>query len=127
MRRERLAGLCVCMLAVVGLFVPAGAGAATPHAIYQDFAADGNLSAAYSRAELEAALRSALLQGYGETGGAGLRPALEQRLSGTRGAEHTVARRATLPFTGVDLGLIGAGGAALLLLGAALRRLGQPG
>jgi hypothetical protein len=48
-----------------------------------------------------------------------------RRSAATAPAATAVARRSTLPFTGLDLALLAAGGAGLLLLGASLRRLGR--
>ncbi len=57
----------------------------------------------------------------------------EAAAQGSSPQRNDVAGRATqqapssgLPFTGFDLALIGAGGALLLMLGLAMRRLAQP-
>lgn len=62
--------------------------------------------------------------------GATARPrAVEQGYGAVGGLAHTLhpaaaapARGSSLPFTGLDLGLIAAGGGGLLLLGAGLKR-----
>jgi hypothetical protein len=128
MRRGRLAG--ISLIVAAGFAVPTAAGAATPRQILADFAAHGRLVGHYSQADLEAALKDALVQGYGPAGTAMLRPTLQHRLrtSGTLGAAHVPPARVAggaLPFTGLDLGLIAAGGVALLLVGRGLRGLGQ--
>lgn len=120
--------LCASVLAIGVLTAPAGA--ASPGEIYKDFAQNGQLSGPYSRAELEAALKDAIAEGYGAPPGATLKPAVQQaiRHSATLGAQKEIGRTGTLgalPFTGVDLGLIALGGAGLLLLGGGLRRLGR--
>ena len=92
------------------------AGAATPTQIYRDFADNGRLDAHYSRADLNRALKDAVLQGYGNQN---VQPALQQQLA-VSGAES-----GGLPFTGLDLTLMVVGGTALLLTGAGLRRLAK--
>jgi hypothetical protein len=113
------------------LVLPSGALAGvSTRQIYADFASHGKLVGHYSKAELEAALHDALVQGYGSAGREGLRPSVERELraTGIAGAEIALVppRRTggALPFTGVDLGLIAAGGLVLLGLGRALRALG---
>jgi hypothetical protein len=126
--RRGLTVLCASMLAAGVL--SAAACAATPDQIYRDFAQNGKISGQYSRAELEAALKDALVEGYGAPAGAAMRPAVrhEIRRSGVLGAQKQITRTGTggaLPFTGLDLGLIALGGGGLLLLGGSLRRLGR--
>jgi hypothetical protein len=116
----------VAAVAAVLLAVPATAAAATPRQIYADFAAHGRLVGHYSKADLEAALKDAFVEGYGSTAASGLKPAVERQLhaGGVLGGTktlHSSAASGALPFTGLDLGLIAAGGAGLLLLGHALR------
>jgi hypothetical protein len=117
MRSRRIIGWAA-LLAVL-MFVPnAGAAVSSPRQIYADFAAHGKLDGRYTRAELEAALRDALAEGYRTPAASGVEPAVEAQL-------RTPAARSSLPFTGADLALIGLGGGTLLLLGAGLRRLGR--
>ena len=92
--------------------------AATPQQIFRDIADNGRLDARYSRADLEAARRSALLQGYpGPTQGQ-VEAAIQSAIRG-----QGVAQRGALPFTGLDLALLVGVGLTLLLFGAGLRRL----
>jgi hypothetical protein len=122
---RRLVLACASVLAIGAFSAPALA--ATPDEIYRDFARNGRISAQYSRAELEAALKDALVEGYGAPAGAAMLPAVRQQIhaSGVLGAQKQVARTGALPFTGVDLGLIALGGGGLLVLGGSLRRLGR--
>ena len=115
MRRLRFWGVSACLLVALGL-VPA-ALAATPQQIYRDYATNGRLTQSYSRSDLQQALRSAALQGYPRVGVQG---AIEQAL----GAQ-AVKSRGGLPFTGLDLALMSAGGALLLIAGTGLRTLGR--
>jgi hypothetical protein len=123
-----LAMLCASMLAG-GVFSSTASPASTSE-IYRDFAAHGKISGHYSRAELEAALKDALVEGYGAPAGVALAPAVRREIktSGTLGAQKQIARTAgagALPFTGLDLGLIALGGGGLLVLGAGMRRAGR--
>jgi len=90
---------------------------ATPQSIYRDYADNGRLDHAYSRADLQRAQRDASLQGYPHVGVQG---AVQQAL----GAQ-AVKAKGGLPFTGVDLALLAAGGGLLLAAGAGLRKLGR--
>ena len=70
--------------------------------IYRDYADNGRLDQQYSTADLQAALKDVVLQGYGnENVSAPLAPAAQP-------LEQTAGR--ALPFTGVDLALMVAGG-----------------
>jgi opacity protein-like surface antigen len=106
--------LLVVLVAAATLVFAAAASAATPTQIYRDFADNGRLDGHYSRADLNRALKDAVLQGYGNEN---VPPALQQQIA----AEGT-AGGGGLPFTGLDLTLMAVGGAALLLTGAGLRR-----
>jgi hypothetical protein len=128
------------VLGALALIGAAGAGAATPRQIYSDYADNGRLDGHYSKADLQAALNDALIEGYGGASGGALGPAVQKALSGrptagVLGARHAkqasaaaplaVASRSTLPFTGIDLALIAVGGGLLLLVGGGLRRAGR--
>jgi len=105
----------------VGLLVAApAASAATPQQIYRDYKDNGRLDRQYSKADLQRALKYASLQGYPRVGVQG---AVQQAL-GARGAGGVKAGGG-LPFTGLDLTLMAAGGAVLLLAGAVMRKLGR--
>jgi hypothetical protein len=121
---------------IVGIVVLAGlatvgaqsAAAATPGQIYRDYADNGRIDGAYSTADLQAAQTNAAVQGYGNPNvTVGFKSAVATRIAAKRPAAPLGAAsvRSTLPFTGIDLALLVAGGAGLLLLGAALRRLGR--
>lgn len=114
-RRLIVLGVLVC---AVGIFtaVPA-AYAATPQQIYRDYADNGRLDHQYSKGDLQQALKYAALQGYPKVGVQG---AVQQAL----GAQ-AVKSGGGLPFTGLDLTLLAAGGAVLLAAGAVLRKLGR--
>jgi hypothetical protein len=104
---------------LAALFLASAASAATPAQIYRDFADNGRLDGHYSRADLNRALKDAVLQGYGNSNvTAGLQPAIQQQL----GQSAAGNSGGGLPFTGLDLTLMVVGGSALLVAGAALRR-----
>jgi hypothetical protein len=104
----------------VSVPVSFGAGA-TPKQIYQDLADNGRLDHPYTKAELNNALRDATIQGYGKkTVVAGIKQAAKPQ-GGLQGTKTS----GTLPFTGLDLGLLVAGGLVLLGTGFGIRRLGR--
>ena len=113
-RRLIVLGVSVCAL---GMLVAPSALGATPQQIYRDYADNGRLDHAYSKSDLQRAQKYASLQGYPQVGVQG---AVEQAL----GAQ-AVKPRGGLPFTGVDLALMAAGGALLLGAGTTLRKLGK--
>jgi hypothetical protein len=105
-----------------------GAAAATPGQIYRDYADNGRIDGAYSTADLRAAQTNASVQGYGNPNvTVGFKGAIATRIAAGRPAAPLGVTnvRSTLPFTGIDLALLVAGGAGLLMLGAVLRRLGR--
>jgi hypothetical protein len=108
-----VASACV----VVALSVAPAALGATPQQIYRDYTQHGRLTQNYSRADLNRAQRDAALQGYPRVGVQG---AIQQAL-GARGVKSSGG----LPFTGLDLALMAAGGALLLVAGTSLRALGR--
>jgi hypothetical protein len=114
-RRVLVLGVLACAVAVFTA-VPVAFGA-TPQQIYKDYADNGRLDQQYSKADLQRALKSAALQGYPRVGVQG---AVQQAL----GAQ-AVKTRGGLPFTGLDLTLLAAGGAILLAAGALLRKFGK--
>jgi hypothetical protein len=102
-----------------------GALAATPQQIYKDYADNGRLDGHYSKADLQRALKDAVIQGYKPA--TSVAPAIKKKISspssGVAGASLPAAKKqGALPFTGLDLALMTIGGFSLLLLGAALRR-----
>ena len=113
--RHLLAPLVVIATALV---LAAGAFAsATPTQIYKDYADNGRLDGTYSRQELDAALKNAVLQGYGS-------PNLASGLRSSAAAA-AAGKSSSLPFTGTDLALMVLGGGTLLLIGLGMRRLGR--
>lgn len=113
--------LLVCMAVLTAAFVWTGASlAATPTQIYRDFADNGRLDAKYSKADLDRALKDAVLQGYGDQNVTNGLPAAAGEAGGAAGGAAGI-----LPFTGLDLTLMALGGGALLAAGAGLRRLGK--
>jgi hypothetical protein len=113
------------VLAVAALLSAPAALAATPEQIYRDFE-DGRLDGTYSVAELEAALQDPIVQGYGEQQiVTRLRPALERQVAAQRQPLEEAVEREGLPFTGLDLALLTAGGLFLLAFGFSLRRLAK--
>ena len=134
MRRfTAVAGACVAAILIA---VPVGL-AATPQQIYRDYADNGRLDGHYSRADLQQAQQSLLIQGYKPTTNKGLKHAIKKKGSKNynnqgqvKGANKTVGVPAVkksggLPFTGVDLALISFGGISLLAFGASLRRFAR--
>jgi hypothetical protein len=114
-RRFMIWGASACAVAAMG-FAPTALGAgATPQQIARDYAQHGKLTQHYSRSDLLRAQRSAALQGYPNVGVQG---AVAQSLG-------AVKTSGGLPFTGLDLALMSAGGALLLAAGTGLRRLGR--
>jgi hypothetical protein len=105
-RRCAIWGVTACAALALGAVPAMGA---TPQQIYRDYADNGRLDQKYSQADLQRAQRDAALQG-----------AVEQAL----GAK-AVKAKGGLPFTGLDLALLGAGGGLLLVAGTGLRKLGR--
>ena len=113
-RRCAIWGVTACAALALGAGPALGA---TPQQIFRDYADNGRLDQRYSQADLQRAQRDAALQGYPRVGVQG---AVEQAL----GAQ-AVKTQGGLPFTGLDLALLGAGGALLLAAGTGLRKLGR--
>jgi hypothetical protein len=131
MRRERVIALVASAVAAVAFAAPA-ALAATPQQIGADLA-DGRLDGTYTHQELSDYYRNAAQQGYGTPVSQSTPPAGSlgvQEGQGVEGAAGAQQSGGTLPFTGLDVALLAAGGLFLLALGALLRwasreRLGQ--
>jgi hypothetical protein len=117
----RRVALCSALGAVALFLVPA-ASAATPEQIYRDYADNGHLDGTYSRADLNRALKDAVLQGYGNPN---VQQGLQQELGSQAGVAGSAGASGGLPFTGLDLTLMAVGGSLLLVTGAGLRRLGK--
>lgn len=115
----------VTVLAVAALLLAPAALAATPEQIYRDFE-DGRLDGRYSVAELEAALQSPIVQGYGKREVVTqLRPTIKRQIAAQQPPLEEAVERGGLPFTGLDLALLTAGGLFLLAFGVSLRRLAK--
>lgn len=109
------------IVVLVALAVATAASAASPREIYADYADNGRLDQNYSKSDLQRAKNDAAIKGYGNpTVSGGLEDEIEQELGGTAGRTG-----GTLPFTGMDLALLTAGAAFLLMLGWGFRRLGR--
>ena len=121
----------VLAVVVVGLLVAPAALAATPEQIYRDYADDSRLDGSYTPADLQAALQDPVVQGYGgEEVVTGLRPAIQSEIAAQQqppaGSVLGTARESEgLPFTGLDLALLTAGGLFLLAFGVSMRRLAK--
>jgi hypothetical protein len=117
----------VLAVAVVGLLVAPAALAATPEQIYRDYADDSSLDGSYTESDLQAALQSPVVQGYGDQGVVtGLRPAIQSELAAQQQPPlESVRESEGLPFTGLDLALLTAGGLFLLAFGVSMRRLAK--
>jgi hypothetical protein len=131
MLRGRLLGGLAALGGAAILAAPAGA--ATPGQIYRDIAADGALTGHYSKADLQSALKSASVQGYGNPlVVVTLKPVIAAKpTEGLLGAQQTKTGRplaaaarsqGTLPFTGAQLTVFAVIGALLLASGLLLRR-----
>ena len=119
-RRGRVSGAVAAIATVAALAAAPGALAATPKQIYNDYAANGRLDRQYSKADLNRALHSAALQGYGKPSVMRkLKPAIRLQLA----QPSTVTRHGGLPFTGLDIAYLVGGGLLLVGTGFALRRL----
>ncbi len=124
-----LAGAAIALVAVPGAL------AATPRQIERDLQDNGRLDGKYSTADLRAALRNPTFQGYGTPATrARMKPAVARVIRTQRQTPRQTPRQqplggarqqGTLPFTGVDLGLMAAGGFGLLLIGGGLRRVAR--
>jgi hypothetical protein len=122
----------VTLLAAAAAIGAPSAMAASPQQIYKDYADNGRLDHHYTQADLQRALKNAVFQGYKPQGGGNLPGAVKKQSSspssGVLGSQLPAAQKASggsLPFTGVDLALMTAGGLGLLGLGAGMRRLGR--
>jgi hypothetical protein len=132
MRRGARHLLVTAVVLLVGLLASSAALAASPRQIYADYADNGRLDATYSRADLQAALQSATLGGYEDTGTVGrMKTEIKRKLGGgapagaQKSLQQTGSAGGALPFTGLDLALITGGAAFLLLVGGGLRRVSR--
>ena len=116
----------VTVLLAIALLAASAATAATPTQIYRDYQDNGRLDGRYSVADLQAALQSPAVQGYGgPTIVPGMRREVRRKLGEQHGVNTTNKAQGGLPFTGFDLALLTAGGALLLSVGFGLRRVAK--
>jgi hypothetical protein len=121
LRRRAIVGV-ITAAALVGT---GAASAASPQQIYSDLADNGRLDGKYTDADLERALDLPKILGSDAQPRSVRRPSLAR---GTEARAQQVpreparAKRRNLPFSGLDLALLTAGGGPLLLIGFALRR-----
>ena len=129
--RHRLI-ILIAMLAIV-ITVPASAFAADGMSVIRDVAKDGRVDGHYSKAQLDAALRSPLLKQYAGTGAVeavtSKKAAPAKSTSGQQQVSSTsqpaTGTASKLPFTGLEAFLFGAIGIGLAGAGGVLRRLGR--
>ena len=124
-RREMAArGAWVALASGISLVLVGAAAAATPQHISQrifaDLADNGRLDGKYTRAQIDRALRTPSLKGYEPP----IRPSPIRRPASARPSTADEAP-GSLPFSGIDLALLGAVSAPLLLLGASFGRLAR--
>jgi hypothetical protein len=116
----------ITVLAVAALLGAPAALAATPEQIYRDFADDSKLDGSYTIADLQATLQSPIIQGYPEPNVVTqLRPTIQRQVAAQQEPLQETVERGGLPFTGLDLALLTAGGLFLLAFGVSLRRLAK--
>ncbi len=114
MRRVRTTAVLLATSAAL-LIGASAAIAASPRQIYNDYVTHGRFTHNYSKADMQRALHSTLLQGY--THG--------HHISGYTHGQPPPPTPGGLPFTGMDLGLITFGAVLLLSFGAGLRRFAR--
>lgn len=136
MNKGRRAVIAFGIAATAALLAIAPALGATPQQIYRDAADNGRLDGNYTAADINRAVRSAQVQGYGspivkitikhgpsgnKTSGGNL--AAEKMHGG--GTTPVPPRGNNLPFTGAELGLFTVVGLALVASGILLRLTGR--
>ena len=128
MRRGPRGVVTTVAVVLVGLLASTAALAASPRQIYDDYADNGRLDAAYSPRDLQAALTDATIQGYGSPAYvAPMKAEIKRKLGKPKSGEvlGEAGRGGSLPFTGIDLALIVGGALVLLLIGGGLRRFSR--
>lgn len=108
--------LTVCAAVALALGSAGGALAASPQTIYEDLADNGRLDGKYDHADIVRALD---LEQVVRTDA---RKPPPQRPEATTPPASSKRSTSGLPFTGLDLALLTAGGGPLLLIGLGLRR-----
>jgi hypothetical protein len=110
-------------IAALGLVWAGSAFAATPQQIYRDLADNGRLDGAYTRTEIERALNPSTVVATDAHQRARL-PRKPIAVPVEEGQPSRAAQRSDrrVPFSALDVALLVAGGAPMLLIGAGLRR-----
>ena len=122
-------GSLAALVVGAALLLAGGATAATPQQVSQrifaDLADNGRLDGKYTRAQIDRALHTPSLRGYEQASGPAIvrRPAASVSVRPETSAQG--GRGLSLPFSEVDLALLAAVGAPILLLGASLRRFAR--
>lgn len=118
-------GIWAALVAGIALILVGAAAAATPQQISQrifaDLADNGRLDGKYTRAQIDRALRTPSLEGYERPA----RPTPIRRPASAPTPEAAAEAPSAVPFSGIDLALLGAVSAPLLLLGASFGRLAR--
>jgi hypothetical protein len=129
MRRGPRGILATVAVVLFGLLASSAALAASPRQIYNDYADNGRLDAAYSPRDLQAALTDATIQGYSSPAYvAPMKAEIKRKLGKPKSGQQVLGeatRGGSLPFTGIDLALIVGGALLLLLVGGGLRRFSR--
>ena len=116
--------LIAAIFALIALLAAGPAAAASPQKIYKDLADNGRLDGDYSRADIARALN---LQQVVKTDRTLTPPT--RRIASAPAPPPKASAAGRVPFTGLDVMLLLAGGGPLLLIGVGLRRrlaLGKP-
>lgn len=116
--------LIAAIFALIALLAAGPATAASPQKIYKDLADNGRLDGDYSRADIARALN---LQQVVKTDRTLTPP--RRRIASAPAPPPKASAAGRVPFTGLDVMLLLAGGGPLLLIGVGLRRrlaLGKP-
>ena len=116
--------LIAAIFALIALLAAGPAAAASPQKIYKDLADNGRLDGDYSRADIARALN---LQQVVKTDRTLTPP--RRRIASAPAPPPKASAAGRVPFTGLDVMLLLAGGGPLLLIGVGLRRrlaLGKP-
>ena len=128
--RKRLIMLVAVMAIAITVPVSAFAADATP--VIKDVAKDGRVDGTYTKAQLDAALKSPLLKQYAGTGAVeavtSKKAAPAKSTSGQKqvsSSQPATGTASKLPFTGLEALLFGGIGLGLAGAGGILRRLGR--
>lgn len=117
-------GAAIATLALLAFAGPTAAATPqqTSQKIFRDLADNGRLDGHYTRGQIDRALRSPSLRPYEPRSNIG--PSRSQPTPGTD-APPAADKARKLPFSQIDLALLGGVGAPLLLIGASMGRLAR--